>query len=53
MYCGLLRENRLISEDEMLIAFKRNLSEVIRMSRVREWKKIMRNIFDGRFKKNL
>lgn len=47
VYCGLLRENRLISEDEMLIAFKRNLSEVFRMSRVREWKKIMRNIFDG------
>lgn len=47
VYCGLLQEHRLISEDEMLAVFKRNLSEVIRMRRDCEWKEIMRNIFDG------
>lgn len=46
VYCGLLREHRLISEDEMFEAFKINLSEIIRMSRVKEWKSVMKNIFD-------
>ena len=46
VYCGLLREHRLISEDEMFEAFKLNLSEIIRMSRVNEWKSVMKNIFD-------
>lgn len=47
VYCGLLRENRLISEEEMFQAFKSNLSEIIRMGRVSEWKSVMTKIFDG------
>lgn len=46
VYCGLLHENRLITEDEMLKEFKRNFSEIIRMSRRIEWVRIMKNIFD-------
>lgn len=48
VYCGLLWENRLISEDEMYNNFKYNLTEIIRMSRTKEWKNVMVNIFDNR-----
>ena len=47
VYCGLIRENRLISEDEMLQEFQNNLSEIIRMGRISDWHTIMINIFDG------
>ncbi len=47
VYCGLIRENRLISEEEMYKLFRYNLSEIIRMGRVVEWKTVMKNIFDG------
>ncbi len=47
VYCGLLHENRLISESEMYSNFKTNLADIIRMSRIKEWVVIMKNIFDG------
>ena len=47
VYCGLVRENRIIAEEEMFQAFKKNLSEITRMGRVKEWKSIMTKIFDG------
>lgn len=47
VYCGLIHENRLISEKEMYANFKTNLAEIIRMRRIEEWKVIMENIFDG------
>lgn len=48
VYCGLLCENRLISEDEMYNNFQHNLTEIIRMSRTKEWKAVMVNIFDNK-----
>lgn len=47
VYCGLLYENRLISENEMYIKLKDNLVEINRMQRLVVWKKIMESIFDG------
>lgn len=47
VYCGLLHENRLISEDEMYMKLKENLGEINRMQRLDAWKSIMRSIFDG------
>lgn len=47
VYCGLIREDRLISEDEMLGAFRENLAEIIRMSRIDYWKEAIYNVFDG------
>lgn len=47
VYCGLLRGDRLISENEMYHNFKNNLSEIIRMSREKEWYTVMINIFDN------
>ena len=47
VYCGLLHENRLISEDEMYMKLKENLVEINRMQRLDVWKSIMESIFDG------
>lgn len=47
VYCGLLRESRIISEGEMFQSFKSNLAEIIRMGRVGEWKIVMKKLFDG------
>lgn len=47
VYCGLLHENRLISEEEMYMKLKENLVEINRMQRLDVWKSIMRSIFDG------
>lgn len=53
VYCGLIHENRLISEEEMFQAFQNNLSEIIRMGRISDWQTVMLNIFDGTNELNL
>lgn len=47
VYCGLVRDNRIISENEMFEIFERNINEVIRMNRGDKWFEVMQNIFDG------